>query len=136
MVLIRANTHGIIPIYILYRMVLDLVYAPETLSSSAIQAIFDSIKKYEKNFAWARSNGILMSAVEEEVEHVLSNIKEIMEDDEAGRLELRKQNFKDKGVCYKKFHRLPEAYKAQDFINGQRALEEHKRANPEYYEGT
>lgn len=134
MTLIKVRNNKIIPIYVLYRMVLDLVYAPETLSIFTVDAIFASIKQYERTFNWARANGILMSAVEEEVEHVLSNINEIMEQDAQGKLEARKKLFKETGVCYKKFHRLPEAYTAQDFINGQRALEEHKKANPEEYQ--
>lgn len=137
MTLIKIKRHDqIIPIYVLYRMVLDLVYAPEKMGMAAIDGIFSSIKEYERNFAWARANGILMSAVEEEVENVLMDIKKLMREDEEGALEARKQLFKDKGVDYKKFHRLPEAYNAKDFFQGQRALEEHIRENPEPYEGS
>jgi hypothetical protein len=111
-----------------------MVYEPEVLRPSVIAAIFDSIHQYKKNFKWAKDNGILISAVEEEVLHWVEKIDDIIEKDESGKLEERKETFKRTNTDYKKFHRLPEAYKPEDFAKGQLALEKHMKDSPEDYQ--
>lgn len=134
MILLRTKDNSVIPIYRLWRLVLAMVYEPEVLTPSVIDAIFSSIDQYKKNFDWARRNGILISAVEEEVEYQLAKIDEIIAQDEAGELEARKELFKRTGTDYKKYHRLPEAYKPEDFAKGQLALEQHMKDSPEDYQ--
>lgn len=134
MILLRTKDNSVIPIYRLWRLVLAMVYEPEVLRPSVIDAIFSSIAQYRNNFDWARRNGILMSAVEEEVEYQLARINEIIAKDEAGELDARKELFKRTGTDYRKYHRLPEAYKPEDFAKGKMALEKHMKDSPGDYQ--
>lgn len=134
MILLRTKDNTVIPIYRLWRLVLAMVYEPEVLTPAVIDAIFSSIAQYKKNFDWARRNGILMSAVEEEVEYQLAKIDEIIAQDESGELEARKELFKRTKTDYRKFHRLPEAFTEEDFAKGQLALDQHMKDSPEDYQ--
>lgn len=134
MILLRTKDKSIIPIYRLWRLVLAMVYEPEVLTPAVIDAILYSIVQYKKNFQWARNNGIIMSAVEEEVEYQLTRIDKIIAQDEAGELEARKELFRQTNTDYRKFHRLPEAFTPEDFAKGQRALDQHMKDSPEDYQ--
>jgi len=135
MVLIRVKKSKdfTIPIYVLYRMVLRSIYAPETMPVNDLHLMSESLLEYRRNFDYARDNGIMFSAVEEEIEFTLNYLEELIKKDASGQLEQRKQTFKEKNIDWQKFHRLPEAYKAEDFIKGQEALEQHMRDFPEDY---
>lgn len=50
---------------------------------------------------------------------------------EDGEFDRMKEEFYFKSIDYRKFHRLPEAYKPEDFYKGQEALKEWNIKNPE-----
>lgn len=65
------------------------------------------------------------------VEEKLQIMGWMLQQNELGKFDARKEEFYYKSIDWRKFHRLPEAYTEKDFAEGQEALAEFNRKNPD-----
>lgn len=104
----------------LMRAVLKHIYEPQNMSLNEIENMQRSV------IAWSRKvkpNEIEVEAIE--------RIGWMLQRDQEGLFDERKRLFKEKGIDYRKFHRLPEAYSMKDFETGLRLVREWNEKNPE-----
>lgn len=134
MTLIKIRNHKVYDIQTLFRIVLKKIYEPEKMTSMEFDMMMSSINDWTNHIRLMgeNKNGML-SAIQNEQKIMLEYIGNLLYEDEEGRYDNRKQMFAEKKIDYKKFHRLPESYKPEDFHEANRHLEEHKKRHPEYY---
>ncbi len=132
MVLIQVKHKEALSLPVLFRLVLKSIYDRKNFTASEGVKMMDSVLNWKDHIEIREDMG--MDAVDRENQYRLGIIAMLLKEDEEGKFEGRKQTFQDKGINYKKFYGLPEAYVPEDFVKGQQALEEHKRTNPEDYE--
>ena len=136
------------PLYELFRLVLKYVYDYEHLSDQDENRMKNSIQNW---FVWvqeekrrridkygpgANLEGTpvgLKGTYLDEVEFAIQGYAWLLRENDKGRLEARKSQFKKHGIDYRKFYRLPEAYNPGDFVKARRALEQAMKANPDDY---
>lgn len=131
MTLLLVKNKKILDLPAVWRLALKLVYEPENMSLSEQQQMKESIVSWKQHLDLRKEFGF--NAVDEENQCRLELIAKLLKDDQEDLLLKRKITFKVHNIDYKKFYRLPEAYTKQDFINGQKTLEKHKKENPEEY---
>jgi len=125
----------------LNRLALKSIYEPQNMTMTEETQLHQSIVNWANHLEvrrdLVRAKGIPdfeVGSVDYEYQICLEVIGSLLKKNEDGGLEQRKESFKRHNIDYKKFHRLPESYKAEDFARGQAILEEHKKTNPEDYE--
>ena len=151
MTLIQIKNKQVLSIPYLFRAILKFIYEPQNMSLAEEREMMDSFNNWknaidfekEKLAALRNYDLKLFGRLDDNIspnthglaeeEYQLEMMAELLVKDQAGEFDTRKINFKEKGIDYMKFHRLPEAYKPEDFIEGQKALEEHEKKFPEYY---
>lgn len=104
----------------LLRLALRHIYEPGKMSLSETKLMEQSV------VAWSRKTSI--TEVEKES---IERIGWMLAKNEEGLFDQRKELFKEKGIDWRKFHRLPEAYTPRDFILGQQALQKWNEENPD-----
>jgi len=113
MTLIQVKNKTVLAIPSLFREVLRSIYELESMTPMEHDTMMYSIEGWTKHLKYKREMGL--NAVEEESEVSLMIIMALLKSDTEGQFDLRKAMFKEKGIDYRKFHRLPEAYTAEDF---------------------
>lgn len=113
----------------LWRAVLKFIYEPENMAISEIDRMQHSIVFWTEKISLDRDMGM----VNEEEAYALQRFGWYLKKNEEGAFEGRKRLFAsfNPPISYKKFHRLPEAYKPEDFIRAQAEYEKLKALNPE-----
>lgn len=91
-------------------------------------------KRFMIECEYCGGKGYEMSEIDQELMHSLQDIAFLIKNDQEGKLDKRKAMFKEHGINYLKFHRVPGVVTAQDRHKAQQALEKAKKANPEDYE--
>ncbi len=113
MTLIQVKNRTVLNIPSLFREALRSIYALESMTPMEHDTMMYSIEGWQKHLNYKREMGL--SAVETESEVSLMIIMALIKSDTEGKFDVRKAMFKEKGIDYMKFHRLPEAYTAEDF---------------------
>jgi len=110
--LIKVKKYQVMTLPGLMRLVLRKVYEPWSLSS-------DDIDKLEYNVVqWSKK--AVKTPWEEET---IMGISWMLVKDEEGRFDKRKKQFKDLGIDWRKFHRLPEAFTVKDLLHGKELMD-------------
>lgn len=104
----------------LMRLVLKFVYDERNMTIAEIHLMQYSIVAWSQKIALDKDLG---RSLEDEAEHV-ERIGWMLKQNEDGQFDRRKALFKEHGIDWRKFHRLPEAYVQADF---DRAQEEYKK---------
>ena len=145
MTLIQVKKREVLDMPSLFRRALKYIYDRDSLTVAEVDQMMTSVNGWVDHIKLKlESTGDLAKYVDSEVKIELNPIDEenqfsleiigtLLEQDSKGEFDKRKVMFKEKGICYKKFHRLPESFTALDFFKGRQALEAHKIANPEDY---
>lgn len=129
------------------REVLCSIYEPESMTAEDVYIMKNSICDWENAIGLEKEKLAKVQAADIRVfgrviitEHkyyeeelALQAAAKMISDNESGALDDRKALFKEHGIDWKKFHRLPDAYAPKDFHKGQLALAEAKKGNPEDY---
>lgn len=68
-----------------------------------------------------------------EIEHQLERISSLLRDNDQGKFDLKIAQFKEHRIDYKKHYKLPESFKAEDFVRAQQSLLKAMKDNPEDY---
>lgn len=131
MTLIKVKERTVLDIPSLFRAVLKSIYELEKMTVQEHDQMIESIESWTNHIKYRREMGF--NAIDEENAFALGMIGTLYKQDQEGKFNNRKIMFKEKNIDYRKYHRLPEAYRPVDFHNGQKALEEHMRTNPEEY---
>lgn len=118
--IVRVKNREVATLNTLTRLVLWYIYDEKTMPLDKIHLMQDSIVQWPKK--------AFLSSVESEV---LGKLGKLLMENEQGKLKKRKWLFKDRGIDYRKFHRLPEAYTKSDFARGDRIRKENELRNPE-----
>lgn len=135
MTLIIMNTDDLLEMPLLLRLALKSIYDKKHLTFTEERQLHKSVigwAKYLKDKKETSSIGVL-GAVDEERQMGLEIIGGLLQQDENGEFDSRKELFRRHDINYKKFHKLEEAFTKDDFLKGQAMLHEHKRTNPEDY---
>lgn len=117
----------------LLRIALKSIYDTKNLTNQEEDFMQKSIVNWQKHLQLQRDIG-RFGIVQKENQITLEYIGNLLYQNSMGKMEDRKVTFANHNIDYRKFYRLPEAYKPEDFVKAQEALEEHKRTNPEDYE--
>lgn len=147
MTLIHIKNKKVLALPNLLRYVLKFIYDESNMSSTEIQTMQESFVDWNNTISLEDEKLFKLQARDlktfghkittehkySEEKLQLENLACLLRDNDEGKLDNRKALFKNHDIDYRKFHRLPEAYTLQDFINGQETLEEHKRTNPDDY---
>ena len=96
--LVRTVNKTVATLPALYRLVLKQIYEPKNLS------LTDEYMMKQSFISWANK-----ASKNEEEQYVLCHLAKLIQDNEAGKFDIRKASFKENGIDYKRFHRLPEA---------------------------
>lgn len=135
--LIIANNKTVLDFPSMLRIALRYIFEPHNVNSLEMRQLQESIISWQNhiNLRKEMSLDTLKGEVadQEYDEICLEYIGGILYDNETGKLERRKGLFRKHNIDWKKFYRLPEAYKKEDFYRAQHIAEEHKRTNPEDY---
>lgn len=138
-----GHTSVRLPIPVLVRLVLKFIYDRDHTTAQErndMQSSLENwaryvnekkdeiIKKYGLTAHYSVPMGLKGCPIDELELHV-QRMAWLLVEDEKGKWDKRKKMFKEKGIDYKKFFRLPEAYTAEDFA---RALEILKKWNAEH----
>lgn len=104
----------------LSREVLCEVYEPEKKTYYERRAMHDAIVRWHKKIEAKRWRVEFVGGKLEDQEEwlTLASFAKMLRDNERGDFDDRKKLFKDKKIDWRKFHRLPEAYTAEDFHKG------------------
>jgi len=135
MTLIIMNTDELLEMPVLLRLALKSIYDKKHLTFTEERQLHKSViswAKYLKDKKETAAVGML-GAVDEERQMGLEIIGGLLQQDNNGEFEARKELFRRHNINYKKFHKLQEAFTPEDFTKGQVTLDEHKRDNPEDY---
>lgn len=100
MPLIKMNHKYLIGLRKLSRLVLRYIYDNDSVTRKETDNMMRGIMAWDQN-----------RFKTEEQEIWLQKLGKLLKDDGEGKLEKRKKLFRDKGIDYRKFHRLREAYK-------------------------
>jgi len=125
------------PLEVIWRTALKCIFAPRSLKIGERREMEEDIIKWANHLELRRelAGGMLQPGT---IDHMQQTALELigneLKKDMDGKLEKRKALFIRHGIDYRKFYRLPEAYKEEDFVKGQQALEKHKLTNPEDYQ--
>lgn len=114
MVLTKVKNYKVLNLPGLIRVVLRIIYEPEKVPSVDYDVLEYSVKQWRKHLDLRKEIGY--TAIDEENEINLQCIGKLLLDNRNGVFDKRKEMFKEKGIDWRKFHRLPEAYKPVDFI--------------------
>ena len=131
MSLIKIINRKVLPLPAVWRLVLKLIYDYKNMSVAEETQMRESIKHWKNHIEYKSEIGL--DAVNEEHKMMLEIIRGHIQQDMDGSLEKRKRMFRQHNINYKKFYRLPEAYKKEDFVHGEKVLQEHMKTNPEDY---
>jgi hypothetical protein len=115
----------------LMRYALAYIFERESMTPDQIRSMQESIVNWQKHFEYKKELGL--SAVEEELLVSLENTCWLLNKNEKGELEDRKELYRNHGIDYRKVHNLPGAHKPVDFHNANVALDQAKQENPEDY---
>ncbi len=117
MTLIQVKKREVLDLPSLFRQVLKSVYDLESMTPMEFDQMMDSLEGWTKHHKYKKEIGLSTADVESMV--AVKEMLLMIQADRAGKYDRRKAMFKEKGIDYKKFHRLPEAYKAIDFWKAQ-----------------
>ena len=95
MTLIKISSHYLMSLRKLSRLVLKSIYQPKKLSGKDRDDMMRGIMCWDQNKFKSESQELM-----------LEKFGSLLQKDAAGKLENRKKLFRDKGIDYKKFHRL------------------------------
>lgn len=146
--LIFINTKEMIPLPQLFRLALKFIYDNKSIKygdearlKSSVVNWYDKIQEAKKRTA--DKYGIIpeMENIEigkkgtpvDEAEYYLQIIGSLLKKNEEGKFEPQKALFREHGIDYRKYYRLPEAYSIQDFVKAKRALERNMKDRPGDY---
>lgn len=99
---------------------LQFTYEPEKLTHEQIKEMFNSIS------AWI--NHAQSSYYERQF---LRKVVNWLERNDRGEFEARKRLYKEKGIDWRKKHRIPMAYDEKDVLASKLAMDEYFKKNPE-----
>lgn len=137
MTLIVVKNKTVLDFPSLVRVALRSIYEHGTVSASEIRQMHESIIAWNQHITLRKemSSDILKNenSDQEGEEICLEYVAGILKDNDDGKLEKRKEFFRQHNIDWRKFYRLPEAFSPKDFIRGQAILEQHKKDNPEDY---
>ena len=140
MTLIKIKNKKVVNLTVLFRLALKSIYDKKNLTFHEESELHQSIVNWQNHLALQLDlvkaqgfTGFVDGSIDSENQMALEIIGSFLFQDSEGKLDERKELFKRHNIDYRKFHRLPEAYKPEDFIKGKQTLEEHKRTNPEDY---
>ncbi|MFA5499480.1 MAG: hypothetical protein WC404_00195 [Candidatus Omnitrophota bacterium] len=121
------KTKNAMPLSSLCVLVLRFIYERDKLNLDDIHRMKDSVIAWKQKLDLDYS----LNRVNEEEEYILGRIGYVLKSEEEGKFDERKKLFKDKGIDWKKFHKLPGAHTELDYIKANQAYEEYKKLNPE-----
>ena len=135
MTLIIMNNEDVLEIPQLLRLALKSIYEKKRFTFNEERQLHKSIIHWADTFKLKKELSPIgeLNAVDDEGQMGLEIIAGLIQQDANGEFEARKELFRRHNIDYKKFHRLPESYRPEDFKRAQRHLEDHKRTNPEDY---
>ena len=135
MTLIIMNNEDLLDIPSLLRLALKKIYDKKHFTFNEDRQLQKTIIAWSDYLCNKKGTNVtgLLSATDEESQMGLEIIGGLLQQDENGEFNGRKELFRRHNIDYRKFHRLPEAYKAKDFQEGQYHLREHMKNNPEDY---
>lgn len=109
--IINVKNKSVINLTALNRFVLRFIYEKHLMSIDEIRAMKDGLcawaKKIELDRDLERLNEIEAEAIQK--------MGWMLQKEDEGFFENRKKLFRDKGIDWRKFHRIPEAYTQRDF---------------------
>ena len=124
--LINVTSKELLPFEELSRLVLKFVYEPDHMNINDIRKMQDSIVAWHKKLESKRwMVEIFGGRLEEQSEFIaLTRMAWMLRENEQGHFDQRKKLFRDKGIDWRRFHRLSEFYEPKDFEEGKRLGEE------------
>lgn len=138
MTLIIAKNKTVLDFPSMLRIALRYIYEPHNVSAVEVRQMQESIISWQNHINMRKE--ISLDTLKGEVadqdgdEICLEYIAGILYDNDIGKLEKRKEFFRMHNIDWRKFYRLPEAYKQEDFYRADAIAEKHKKDNPEDYE--
>lgn len=127
MMIARVQNHEVAALPYLLRLVLKFVYEKNTMPIKEIHLMQDSMTKWKKKLDLNDA----MGRNDEPLRDMLQRLAWFLVEDEKGKFENRKKLFKEKGIDWRKFHHLPEAYTLAGLQKAKEVYEEYKKNNPE-----
>ncbi len=131
MTIIQVKKRSVLDLPSLFRQVLKSVYDLESMTPMEFDQMMDSLEGWTNHHKMKRELGLNTADVESMV--AVKEMLLMLKANREGKYDQRKAQFKEKGIDYKKFHRLPESFTAKDFNEGQEHLTKHKKDNPGEY---
>lgn len=132
MTLILTKSKTVLSIPALQRIVLKSIYLPKNMTLLDEAQMQHSIVSWRENLDM-KKNYKIMTAVDEENLIALEEMAWLIKENQEGRLDNRKKLFKDRGIDYQKFHRLPGSVSEEDRARAQNDLEKLMAEKPEEY---
>jgi hypothetical protein len=129
----------------LIRAVLKFIYDEQNMSVAEIDMMkrsvvnwFNAIKIEDEKLAMIQAGevklfgrGLTTDHKYEEEKVLLDSIGKLLRDNETGKLNRRKRLFKEKGIDYRKFHRLPECYTEEGLYKAKEEKAKYDKKHPE-----
>jgi hypothetical protein len=104
-VLIKVTHKKVADFPYLFRLVLRYIYEPHRMRADEIHLMQDSM------IGWSKK-----AHLNEDQTYILERLAFMLKKKESGEYEGRIKLFKEKGVDWRKYHRLPEAYDIKELM--------------------
>jgi hypothetical protein len=111
-----------------FRLALKYIFDKWHFTAQEGRQLEDSILNWANAIQFKKDMG---SSMYENEEYQLGIIAKLLKQNEEGKLERRKALFKEHKISYKKYYRLREAYRPEDFLEARREYETLCRLKPE-----
>lgn len=143
--IVQVKKKNALSIQYLLRAVLKFVYDEKNMSVVDIREMKESIITWDKainieeeKLAQTQAADVKVFGRKLTTSHkyseeqiILQRLAKLLVENEGGKLDNRKRLFKEKGIDYRKFHRLPEAFEPKDFVKARIDKAKYDAKNPE-----
>lgn len=129
MTLIISKNLEVMPMTLLMQNALQFVYEREKMPVQQARWLFESLDRWTKFLAYRAPEEL--NAIETEYLHTLQDVAKLLQDDDEGKFDARKKNFKYHGIDWRKFHHLPGAVTDADRARAAKMKAEYDQKNPE-----
>lgn len=145
MTIIQVKKKNVLAVQYLLRAVLKFIYDENNMGPAEIREMQESIITWDSAIKIENEKLATIQAADVKVfgrkltvthryseeQIILQKLASLLVDNQSGKLDTRKRLFKEKNIDYRKFHRLPEAYKKEDFVKAAIEKKEYDKINPE-----
>lgn len=141
----QVKNRKVLSISHLYRECLRFIFDEENMSAEDVRFMRQSIMGWhnairleDEKLAQTQAADVKVFGQTITTEHkyseqkiILTKIAKMLKDSQSGGLDRRKRLFKEKGVDYRKFYRIPESYTKEGLMKANIENEKYKANNPE-----